>query len=92
MGWHKDLEVRARNALTQACQLHWVTAQQTRQAVDKGRITLEDVQGNQEADLVANFGAAAHAEHEPTVEYLRWELVAQAVRVLCLLVAPKLRD
>eukprot|EP00971_Amphidinium_carterae_P147278 2918848-Amphidinium_carterae.1 len=46
-GRHRDLEVRARNALTQACQLHWVKAHQTRQAVDEGGITLEDFQGNQ---------------------------------------------
>eukprot|EP00971_Amphidinium_carterae_P000450 9356-Amphidinium_carterae.2 len=44
----------------------------------------------QEADKVANPGAAAHAEHEPTAEYLRWELVAQVVRVCWRLVAPKL--
>eukprot|EP00971_Amphidinium_carterae_P272897 5416113-Amphidinium_carterae.1 len=65
-GRHRDLEVRARNALPQACQLHWVKAHQTRQAVDEGRITFEDFQGNQEADEVANLGAAAHAAHEPT--------------------------
>eukprot|EP00971_Amphidinium_carterae_P304428 6049981-Amphidinium_carterae.1 len=29
-GRHRDLEVRARNALPQACQLHWVKAHQTR--------------------------------------------------------------
>eukprot|EP00971_Amphidinium_carterae_P150979 2994151-Amphidinium_carterae.2 len=48
--------------------------------------------GDREADEVANLGTAAHALHEPTAEYLRWELVAQAVRVIWLLVAPKLRD
>eukprot|EP00971_Amphidinium_carterae_P337216 6473929-Amphidinium_carterae.2 len=57
-----------------------------------GSITHEDFQGNQEADVVANLGAAAHAPHETTAEYLRWELVAQAVRVFWLLVAPKLRE
>eukprot|EP00971_Amphidinium_carterae_P236543 4694444-Amphidinium_carterae.1 len=79
-GRHRDLGVRARNALTPACQFHWVKAHQTKQAVDEGRITFDDFQGNQEADEVANLGAAAHAAHEPTAEYLRWELVAQAVR------------
>eukprot|EP00971_Amphidinium_carterae_P337008 6473633-Amphidinium_carterae.1 len=29
---------------------------------------------------VANLGVAAHEAHEPTTEYLRWEVVAQAVR------------
>eukprot|EP00971_Amphidinium_carterae_P265264 5261970-Amphidinium_carterae.1 len=41
---------------------------------------------------MANLGAAAHAAHEPTAEYLRWETVAKAVRNFWLLVAPKLRD
>eukprot|EP00971_Amphidinium_carterae_P224224 4448659-Amphidinium_carterae.1 len=39
-----------------------------------------------------NLGAAAHAPHEPAAEYLRWALVAQAVRAFWPLVAPKLRD
>eukprot|EP00971_Amphidinium_carterae_P054558 1074920-Amphidinium_carterae.1 len=62
------------------------------QAVDEGRITLADFQGNQEADEVAKLGAAAHAPHEPSAEYFRWEVVAQAVRNFWLLVGPKLRD
>eukprot|EP00971_Amphidinium_carterae_P079629 1575810-Amphidinium_carterae.1 len=61
----------------------------TRQAVDEGRITLKDFQGNLEADEVANLGAAAHAAHEPTAEYLPWELVAQAVRLFLVFVGPK---
>eukprot|EP00971_Amphidinium_carterae_P348871 6490715-Amphidinium_carterae.2 len=36
--WHRDLEVRARNALLQTCQLHWVKAHLTRQAVDEGSL------------------------------------------------------
>eukprot|EP00971_Amphidinium_carterae_P245375 4872780-Amphidinium_carterae.1 len=48
-------------------------AHQARQAVDEGGIPLADFQGNQEADEVANLGAAAHAENEPTAEYLRWK-------------------
>eukprot|EP00971_Amphidinium_carterae_P249088 4944270-Amphidinium_carterae.1 len=43
-GRHRDLEERARRALPQACQLQWVKAHQTREAVDEGRITLEDFQ------------------------------------------------
>eukprot|EP00971_Amphidinium_carterae_P004179 83219-Amphidinium_carterae.1 len=46
----EECQPRARRALPQACQLHWVNAHQTRQAVDEGRITLEDFQGNLEAD------------------------------------------
>eukprot|EP00971_Amphidinium_carterae_P257864 5118421-Amphidinium_carterae.1 len=77
-GRHRDVEERARRALTQDCRLQWVKAHQTREAVDEGRITLEDFQGNLEADEVANLGTAAHAPHEPTAEYLRWESVAKA--------------
>eukprot|EP00971_Amphidinium_carterae_P188836 3748588-Amphidinium_carterae.2 len=40
----------------------------------------------------ANLGAAAHAAHEPTPEYLRWESVAKAVRNVWLLVGPKLKE
>eukprot|EP00971_Amphidinium_carterae_P279091 5540269-Amphidinium_carterae.1 len=49
-GRHKDLEERARRSLTQDCRLQWVKAHQTRDAVEEGRITLEDFQGNLEAD------------------------------------------
>eukprot|EP00971_Amphidinium_carterae_P135646 2687497-Amphidinium_carterae.2 len=49
-GRHRDLEERARRALPQDCQLQWVKAHQIREAVDEGRITLEDFQGNLEAD------------------------------------------
>eukprot|EP00971_Amphidinium_carterae_P042433 834185-Amphidinium_carterae.1 len=91
-GRYRDLEERARRALHQDCQLQWVKAHQTRGAVDEGRITLEDFQGNLEADEVANLGAAALAAHEPSAEYLRWEMVAKAVRNFWLLVGPKLRE
>eukprot|EP00971_Amphidinium_carterae_P311630 6193968-Amphidinium_carterae.1 len=73
-GRHRDLEERARRD----CRLQWVKAHQTREAVDEGRISFEDFQGNQEADAAANLGAAAHAQHEPTSEYLRWADVAKA--------------
>eukprot|EP00971_Amphidinium_carterae_P181820 3607502-Amphidinium_carterae.1 len=36
---------------------------------------MEDFQGNQEAD-VANLGAAEHAPHEPSAEYVFWEVLA----------------
>eukprot|EP00971_Amphidinium_carterae_P271336 5384403-Amphidinium_carterae.1 len=45
-----------------------------------------------EADEVANLGDAAHAQHEPTDEYIRWEVVAKTVRDFWLLVGPKLRE
>eukprot|EP00971_Amphidinium_carterae_P237734 4719659-Amphidinium_carterae.1 len=91
-GRHRDLEERARRALTEDCRLQWVKAHQTREVVEEGRITLEDFQGNLEADEMANLGAAAHALHEPTAEYLRWEIAANAVRNFWILVGPKLRE
>eukprot|EP00971_Amphidinium_carterae_P279159 5541556-Amphidinium_carterae.1 len=36
--------------------------------------------GIQEADVVVNLGAAEHEVHEPSADWLRWELVAKAVR------------
>eukprot|EP00971_Amphidinium_carterae_P065792 1303604-Amphidinium_carterae.1 len=39
-----------------------------------------------EADEVANLGASVHAVHEPSAEYLRWEIVAKAVRSFWLMV------
>eukprot|EP00971_Amphidinium_carterae_P236163 4686802-Amphidinium_carterae.1 len=41
---------------------------------------MDDFQGNQEADVVANLGAAEHAPHEPSADYLFWVVVAKAVR------------
>eukprot|EP00971_Amphidinium_carterae_P056382 1113357-Amphidinium_carterae.1 len=78
MGETNGWKNRARRALTQDCRLQRVKAHQTRDAVEEGRITLEDFQGSLEADEVANLGVAAHAAHEPTAEYLRWEIVAKA--------------
>eukprot|EP00971_Amphidinium_carterae_P123304 2441555-Amphidinium_carterae.1 len=74
-----------------ACQLHCIKAHQTR-AVHDGWITMVDFQGNQEADMVASFGAAEHEVHEPSAVYLFWEQVAQAVRHVWLLVGHKLRE
>eukprot|EP00971_Amphidinium_carterae_P110144 2181921-Amphidinium_carterae.4 len=45
-----------------------------------GPVTLEDFQGNQDADVVANLGGAEHQVHEPSADYLCWEQVAQEVR------------
>eukprot|EP00971_Amphidinium_carterae_P323438 6427684-Amphidinium_carterae.1 len=51
---------------------------------------MEDVQGNQEADVV--LGAAEHVPNEPSADWLLWEQVAKAVRNVWLLVGPKLRE
>eukprot|EP00971_Amphidinium_carterae_P064293 1273270-Amphidinium_carterae.1 len=61
------------------CQLHWVKAHQTRQAVDDGQITMEDFHATRKLMVVANLGAHEHTDHEPSAEYLHWEVVAQAV-------------
>eukprot|EP00971_Amphidinium_carterae_P064569 1279338-Amphidinium_carterae.1 len=56
-GRHRDLEVRARNAIFQACQLHWITKpnRPLKMAVSPWR---------------TSNGAAAHAPHEPSADYL----------------------
>eukprot|EP00971_Amphidinium_carterae_P292425 5804902-Amphidinium_carterae.1 len=59
-----------------SCSCRWQSPQPSQDPT--GRITLGDFQGNQVADVVANLGASAHAVHEPSAEYLRWTLVAQA--------------
>eukprot|EP00971_Amphidinium_carterae_P154773 3068605-Amphidinium_carterae.1 len=42
----------------------------------------EDFQGNQEADVVANLGAAERVPHEPSDDWLLWEQAAKVVRHL----------
>eukprot|EP00971_Amphidinium_carterae_P187371 3718886-Amphidinium_carterae.1 len=51
---------------------------QTQQAVIEGRVLLEDFHGNQEADVMANLGAAEHDPHQPSAEWFHWELVSKA--------------
>eukprot|EP00971_Amphidinium_carterae_P154058 3055171-Amphidinium_carterae.1 len=51
---------------------------------------MQDFQGNEEADVVANLGTAEHAPHEPSADYLFWEVVSKAVRHVWLLLGPKL--
>eukprot|EP00971_Amphidinium_carterae_P200340 3975736-Amphidinium_carterae.1 len=51
---------------------------------------MEDFQGNQEADVVASLGAATN--HEPSADWLHWELVAKAVRHIWLQAGPKRRE
>eukprot|EP00971_Amphidinium_carterae_P314231 6246117-Amphidinium_carterae.1 len=53
---------------------------------------MEDFRGNLEADVVANLGAAEHVPHEPTADWVHWELVAKSVRHFWLMVGPKLRE
>eukprot|EP00971_Amphidinium_carterae_P311693 6195191-Amphidinium_carterae.2 len=44
---------------------------------------MEDYQGIQEADVVANLGAAEHVIHEPSADWLHWEFAAKTVRHSC---------
>eukprot|EP00971_Amphidinium_carterae_P134349 2661848-Amphidinium_carterae.2 len=53
---------------------------------------MEEFQGNQEADVVANLGVAEHEPHEPFADWLHWELVAKVVRHVWLLVGLKLLE
>eukprot|EP00971_Amphidinium_carterae_P033904 667426-Amphidinium_carterae.1 len=84
-GRHRDLEVRAGNGETPFLRIASLIGV-------KLTLTSPVVLSMKEADEVANLVAAAHSEHEPSEKYLRWTVVAQAVRLFWLLVGPKLRE
>eukprot|EP00971_Amphidinium_carterae_P272870 5415717-Amphidinium_carterae.1 len=59
-----------------------VPAHHTQQAVI-GRGTMVDFQGNQEADVVANLGAAEHVPHEPSAGCTGHLLSSRTFRSSC---------
>eukprot|EP00971_Amphidinium_carterae_P086132 1704002-Amphidinium_carterae.2 len=58
----------------------------------RGKVSAEDSQGNQDADTVANLGAAGHDPQEPSGDWLHWEAISSPVRHFWVHVAPKLRE
>eukprot|EP00971_Amphidinium_carterae_P013828 272439-Amphidinium_carterae.1 len=60
--------------------------------VDAGRITADDFQGNQQADVLANQGTAQHGPLDPDPIWLAWEAFAMKVYHLWRLVGPQLRE
>eukprot|EP00971_Amphidinium_carterae_P176979 3509187-Amphidinium_carterae.1 len=63
--------------------------------VDSGRVTADDFQGNQQADLLANQGTAQHGLLEPDLVWLTWQDLAMKVYHFWRLVGPgrtSLRD
>eukprot|EP00971_Amphidinium_carterae_P055963 1103755-Amphidinium_carterae.1 len=68
-GRNRDLEHRALNALLLGQRFRWIKAHLKQVDVDnfqdKGRITADDLQGNQQAHVLANQGTAQHGPLEP---------------------------
>eukprot|EP00971_Amphidinium_carterae_P060485 1197160-Amphidinium_carterae.1 len=60
--------------------------------VDSGRMTADDFQGNQQADVPANQGMAQHGPLEPDPTWLTWADFANKVYHFWLQVGPQLRD
>eukprot|EP00971_Amphidinium_carterae_P222859 4422571-Amphidinium_carterae.2 len=60
--------------------------------VDSGRATVDDYQGNQQADRLANQGTEQHGPLEPDPVWLTWQDVATKVYNFWRLVGPQLRD
>eukprot|EP00971_Amphidinium_carterae_P091703 1815505-Amphidinium_carterae.1 len=61
----RDLEQRALNALLPGQRIRWMKAHLKQADVASGRVTVDDFQGNQQADLLANQGTAQHGPLEP---------------------------
>eukprot|EP00971_Amphidinium_carterae_P178714 3545130-Amphidinium_carterae.2 len=72
-GRNRDLELRAMQALLPGQRIRWMKAHLNQADVDSGRVTAEDFQGNQQADLLANQGTALHGPLEPDPFWLTWQ-------------------
>eukprot|EP00971_Amphidinium_carterae_P171506 3399709-Amphidinium_carterae.1 len=58
---------------------------QTQPTVIEGRVSPEDFQGNQDANAIANLGAAENDDpHEPSADWLDWEVINRHVSFGCL--------
>eukprot|EP00971_Amphidinium_carterae_P042398 833384-Amphidinium_carterae.1 len=64
-GRNRDLEQRALSELLPGQCFRWIKAQLKQADVDNGRIAADDLQGNQQADVLANQGTAQHGPLEP---------------------------
>eukprot|EP00971_Amphidinium_carterae_P013871 273298-Amphidinium_carterae.1 len=86
-GRNRDLERRVKNALLPGQRIRWIKAHLKQADVDNGRITAEDLQGNGQADILANEGTAAHGNIDPD-----WADFANKVFHFWRLVGPQLRE
>eukprot|EP00971_Amphidinium_carterae_P333118 6467657-Amphidinium_carterae.2 len=64
-GRNRDLEQRGLIALLPGSRIRWMKAHLNQRDVQIGRITADDFQGNQQADLLANQGTAQHGPLDP---------------------------
>eukprot|EP00971_Amphidinium_carterae_P293932 5835445-Amphidinium_carterae.1 len=78
-GRNRDLELRAMQALLPGQRIRWMTAHLKQADVDSGRVTADDFQRNQQADLLANQGTAQHGPLEPDPVWLTWQDLAMKV-------------
>eukprot|EP00971_Amphidinium_carterae_P285532 5669210-Amphidinium_carterae.1 len=60
--------------------------------VDSGRITADDFQGNQQADVLASQGTAQHGPLDPDATWLTWADLAMKMYHFWRLVGPQLRE
>eukprot|EP00971_Amphidinium_carterae_P253770 5037781-Amphidinium_carterae.4 len=70
----------------------WIKAHLKQTAVDSGRITADDFQGSQQADVLANQGTAQHGRLEPDATWLTWADFANEVCHFWRQVGPQLRE
>eukprot|EP00971_Amphidinium_carterae_P348996 6490784-Amphidinium_carterae.2 len=91
-GRHRDLELRVLQALLPGQRISWMKAHLKQTDVDSGRATVDDYQGNQQADLLANQGTEQHGPLEPDPVSLSWQDFAMKVYHIWRLVGPQLRD
>eukprot|EP00971_Amphidinium_carterae_P257279 5107491-Amphidinium_carterae.1 len=64
-GRNRDLENRVKQALLPGQRIRWIKAHLKQEDVDIGRITADDLHGNEQADVLANAGTAEHGRLEP---------------------------
>eukprot|EP00971_Amphidinium_carterae_P304352 6048193-Amphidinium_carterae.1 len=72
--------------------IRWMEAHLKPADVDSGRVTADDFQGNQQADLLANQGTAQHGPLEPDPVWPTWQDFAMKVYHFWRLVGPQLRN
>eukprot|EP00971_Amphidinium_carterae_P347876 6490112-Amphidinium_carterae.1 len=70
-GRNRDLKQRVLNALLPGQRISWIKAHLKQADVDIGRITTDDLHGNDQADLLANEGTAAHGDFDSEGAWLR---------------------
>eukprot|EP00971_Amphidinium_carterae_P006071 119662-Amphidinium_carterae.1 len=81
----KQCPSRALLALLPGRGIRWMKAHQKQEAVDRGMVTVDDLHGNGQADVLANQRVAAHGPSDPDVNWTEqgsplWKLVGPQLR------------